>query len=174
MTSNKPVNTPDDMVGLKIRVPNAPLYLLFADALGANATPIAFAEVYLALQQGAVDAQENPLPTIKAKKFYEVQKYINLTQHIVNNLITVIGKPTWNKLSETDKKIFQEVLGEAAMKCSLEVQKLENELGPWFKQQGVTINKVDKKPFMDKIKPALTGPKATWTKETLEELQAIK
>ncbi|MCK4866614.1 MAG: TRAP transporter substrate-binding protein DctP, partial [Alphaproteobacteria bacterium] len=74
-TSNKPLNTPADMKDLKIRVPNAPLYMMFPKAVGANPTPLAFAEVYLALQQGVVDAQENPLPTIKAKKFYEVQKY---------------------------------------------------------------------------------------------------
>ena len=67
------------MAGLKIRVPNAPLYMMFPKAVGANPTPIAFAEVYLALQQGTVDAQENPLPTIQAKKFYEVQTYITLT-----------------------------------------------------------------------------------------------
>ncbi|RYF42017.1 MAG: ABC transporter substrate-binding protein, partial [Comamonadaceae bacterium] len=70
----RPVSKPEDMKGLKIRVPDAPAYLAFPKALGANATPIAFAEVYLALQNGTVDAQENPLPTIEAKKFFEVQK----------------------------------------------------------------------------------------------------
>jgi TRAP-type C4-dicarboxylate transport system substrate-binding protein len=65
------------MKGLKIRVPDAPAYLAFPKSLGANPTPIAFAEVYLALQNGTVDAQENPLPTIEAKKFYEVQKNIS-------------------------------------------------------------------------------------------------
>ena len=72
-TSNKALNRPEDMKGLKIRVPDAPLYTLFPHAVGANPTPIAFAEVYLALQNKTVDAQENPLPTIEAKKFYEVQ-----------------------------------------------------------------------------------------------------
>jgi TRAP-type C4-dicarboxylate transport system substrate-binding protein len=71
VTSKTPINTPEDMRGMKIRVPDAPLYVLFPNAVGANPTPIAFAEVYLALQQGTVDAQENPLPTIEAKKFYE-------------------------------------------------------------------------------------------------------
>ena len=72
----RPVAKPEDMKGLKIRVPDAPAYLAFPKSLGANPTPIAFAEVYLALQNGTVDAQENPLPTIEAKKFYEVQKNI--------------------------------------------------------------------------------------------------
>ena len=103
VTSNKPINKPEDMKGLKIRVPDAPLYTMFPRAVGANPTPIAFAEVYLALQNGTVDAQENPLPTIDAKKFYEVQKYIVLTGHITDALLTIVGGPTWNKLSDADK-----------------------------------------------------------------------
>ena len=81
------------MKGLKIRVPDAPAYLAFPKSLGANPTPIAFAEVYLALQNGTVDAQENPLPTIEAKKFFEVQKNISLTGHIVDSLLTVVSRP---------------------------------------------------------------------------------
>ena len=75
-------------------------------SLGANPTPIAFAEVYLALQNGTVDAQENPLPTIEAKKFYEVQKNISLTGHIVDSLLTIVSGQLWTKLSDADKKIF--------------------------------------------------------------------
>ena len=82
VTANKEIKKPEDMKGMKLRVPPAPLYLMFAKSVGANATPIAFAEVYLALQQGTVDGQENPLPTIMAKKFYEVQSHIMLTGHI--------------------------------------------------------------------------------------------
>jgi len=174
VTSNKPINSPADMKGLKIRVPNAPLYLLFTEAVGANAAPIAFAEVYLALQQGVVDAQENPLPTIKAKKFYEVQKYINLTQHIVNNLVTIIGAPLWKKLSDGEKKIFVEVMQEAAMKNSEEVRQQEDDLKPWFEEKGIAINQVDRKPFMAAVEPHLNGPKATWSKEDFARLQAIK
>ena len=87
------------MAGLKIRVPDAPLYKMFPEAVGANPTPIAFAEVYLALQTGTVDAQENPLPTIQAKKFYEVQKYIALTGHITDALLTIVSGQTWDSLS---------------------------------------------------------------------------
>lgn len=174
VTSNKPINSPADMKGLKIRVPNAPLYLMFTEAVGANAAPIAFAEVYLALQQGVVDAQENPLPTIKAKKFYEVQKYINMTQHIVNNLVTIIGAPLWKKLSDEEKAIFTEVMQAAAMKNSDEVRQQEDDLQPWFESKGVTINKVDRTPFMEAVKPHINGPKATWSKEDFEQLQAIQ
>jgi TRAP-type C4-dicarboxylate transport system substrate-binding protein len=80
------------MQGLKIRVPDVPAYLAMPRACGANTTPIAFAEVYLALQNGTVEAQENPLTTIEAKKFYEVQKNIVLTGHIVDHLNTVVSK----------------------------------------------------------------------------------
>ena len=98
-TANKALNTPADMKGMKLRVPQAPMYMMYARAVGANPTPIAFAEVYLALQNGTVDGQENPLPTIQAKKFYEVQSHINLTGHILDNLTTVIGSPLWKKLT---------------------------------------------------------------------------
>ena len=113
MTSNKAINKPEDMKGVKIRVPDAPLYTMFPRAVGANPTPIAFAEVYLALQNGTVDAQENPLPTIDAKKFYEVQKYIVLTGHITDALLSIVSSSTWNKLSDADKAIFDAVLKEA-------------------------------------------------------------
>ena len=82
------------MEGLKLRVPDAPLYVMYPKVVGANATPIAFAEVYLALQSKTVDAQENPLPTIEAKKFYEVQSHINLTGHITEMLLTIVGGQT--------------------------------------------------------------------------------
>ena len=83
-TSNRAFKACADMKGLKIRVPDVPAYLAYPRACGANTTPIAFAEVYLALQNGTVEAQENPLTTIEAKKFYEVQKHIVLTGHIVD------------------------------------------------------------------------------------------
>ncbi len=87
-TSNRPFTDCAGMKGLKMRVPDVPAYLALPKSCGANPTPIAFAEVYLALQNGTVDAQENPLTTIEAKKFYEVQKYIILTGHIVDSLAT--------------------------------------------------------------------------------------
>src|SRR3954471_23619660 len=90
VTSNKTISKPEDMKGLKIRVPDAPAYLAFPKALGANATPIAFAEVYLALQNGTVDAQENPLPTIEAKKFYGVKKTTSPTAHITNSPLPIV------------------------------------------------------------------------------------
>jgi hypothetical protein len=102
------------MKGLKIRVPDVPAYRATPESCGANPTPIAFAEVYLALQNGTVEAQENPLTTIEAKKFFEVQKHIMLTGHIVDGLTTQIAPHVWNKLTDAEKKIFTDVTQEAA------------------------------------------------------------
>ncbi len=110
VTANKEIKKPEDMKGMKLRVPPAPLFLMFTKSVGANATPIAFAEVYLALQQGTVDGQENPLPTIMAKKFYEVQSHIMLTGHITESLLMIVGSHVWTKLTDEEKKIFNEVL----------------------------------------------------------------
>lgn len=173
-TSNKPLNTPADMKNLKIRVPNSPLYMMFPKAVGANPTPLAFAEVYLALQQGVVDAQENPLPTIKAKKFYEVQKYINLTGHITDSILTIIGGPLWNRLSEGDRAVFIEVLHDSAAKVTQDTIDAENNLASWFEAQGVTVNRVDIKPFREATMKLHNGPDATWSKELYDRLQSIK
>jgi tripartite ATP-independent transporter DctP family solute receptor len=149
VTSNRPIAKPEDMKGLKIRVPDAPAYLAFPKLLGANATPIAFAEVYLALQNGTVEAQENPLPTIEAKKFYEVQKNISLTGHIVDSLLTVVSGQTWSKLSDADKKIFSDVLRESAEKSSREIAANEVRLVDEFKKRGINVITVDKNAFRE-------------------------
>ncbi|RZL85716.1 MAG: DctP family TRAP transporter solute-binding subunit, partial [Variovorax sp.] len=135
----RPVAKPEDMKGLKIRVPDAPAYLAFPKSLGANPTPIAFAEVYLALQSGTVDAQENPLPTIEAKKFYEVQKNISLTGHIVDSLLTIVSGQLWGKLSADEKKIFTEVMQEAAEKTGREIIASETRLTEDFKKKGNNV-----------------------------------
>jgi tripartite ATP-independent transporter DctP family solute receptor len=174
VTSNKPINTPEDMKGLKIRVPNAPLYMMFPKAVGANPTPIAFAEVYLALQQGTVDAQENPLPTIEAKKFYEVQSDINLTGHITDALLTIVGGPTWDSLPEEDRGTLVQVLEEATECATAQVQQKEQELAQFFRDQGVNVNEVDRAPFREATEKLHMGPDATWDQETYDRLQAIE
>lgn len=173
-TSNKPVNKPEDMKGLKIRVPDAPLYTMFPRAVGANPTPIAFAEVYLALQNGTVDAQENPLPTIDAKKFYEVQKYIALTGHITDALLTIVGGPTWGKLTDADKKVFDDVLKEASDRCTKEIVDVESKLVAEFEKRGKTVVRVDRKPFREAVMKLHNGPDATWTRDVYDKLQALK
>ena len=161
VTSNKPIVKPEDMKGLKIRVPDAPAYVAFPKALGANPTPIAFAEVYLALQNGTVEAQENPLPTIEAKKFYEVQKNISLTGHIVDSLLTVVSGQLWSKLSADEKKIFSDVMQEAAEKTGREIIASEARLVEEFKKKGKNVIVVDKNAFRAEVlkntKPADHG-----------------
>jgi tripartite ATP-independent transporter DctP family solute receptor len=174
MTANKQVLKPEDMKGLKIRVPDAPLFLMFPKAVGANATPIAFAEVYLALQNGTVDAQENPLPTIDAKKFYEVQKYIMLTGHITESLVTIVAGGVWAKLPEADRKIVSDVMWEASTRSTNDIVEAENALVTDFAKRGVSVVKVDRGPFIAAVQKAVTSPDAPWPKDLYDRVQAIK
>ena len=173
VTSKKPLLTPADMAQLKIRVPDAPLYKMFPEAVGANPTPIAFAEVYLALQQGVVDAQENPLPTIEAKKFYEPNPHINLTGHITDALLTIIGGPAQAKLSAADLATLKDVLREAAVKCTEDIIAKEAALVDGFRKLGVQVHEVDREAFRQATMPAHNGPAATWPKEIYDRLQAL-
>jgi TRAP-type C4-dicarboxylate transport system substrate-binding protein len=172
--ANKLVQKPEDMKGMKLRVPDAPLFTMFPRAVGANPTPIAFAEVYLALQNGTVDAQENPLPTIEAKKFYEVQKYIILTGHITESLVTIVGSGTWSKLSDAEKKIFGDVLWEASTRATGDIVQAENALVTDFEKRGKTVVKVDRSPFIQAVQKAVTAPDAPWPKELYERVEALK
>jgi tripartite ATP-independent transporter DctP family solute receptor len=150
-TANKPILDCAAMKGLKIRVPDVPIYRNTPEACGANATPIAFAEVYLALQNGTVEAQENPLPTIEAKKFYEVNKHIMLTGHIVDGLTTQVAPHLWTKLTDAEKKIFTDVALEAAARATAQIKKREAELMDEFKKKGVTIHQVNRQSFIDAV-----------------------
>jgi len=146
-TSNRAFATCAEMAGLKIRVPDVPAYLAMPRACGANPAPIAFAEVYLALQNGTVDAAESPLPTIEAKKFYEVQKYLVLTGHIAEQVNAVVSGSRWKTLSDADKAIFTEVLEQWAGRVGRQIATRETELLPFFKDKGLTIIDVDRGAF---------------------------
>jgi TRAP-type C4-dicarboxylate transport system substrate-binding protein len=143
-------------------------------ACGANPTPIAFAEVYLALQNGTVDAQENPLPTIEAKKFYEVQKNIILTGHILDSLVTQVGPHVWNKLSDADKKVFTEVMQEAAANATNDIKKREGELVEEFKKKGINVVSVNRDAFRDRIVKAVDMSSMGYDKKDWDRIQAIK
>lgn len=176
VTANKAITKPEDMKGMKLRVPPAPLYLMFAKSVGANATPIAFAEVYLALQQKTVDGQENPLPTIMAKKFYEVQTHVMLTGHIIESLLSIVGATTWSKLSDADKKVFEEVLAQAAAKASDEIRASEQKTADELRKLGKTVVQVDRAAFRNAAialhNDASAG--AGWSKAEYDALQALK
>ena len=173
-TSNKPIKTCADMKGLKIRVPDVPAYLAMPRACGANTAPIAFAEVYLALQNGTVEAQENPLTTIEAKKFFEVQKHIVLTGHIVDHLNTVVAKATWDKLSPEDRKVFTEIALQAAERTTKKIQADEVKLVQFFKDKGLTVSEVDKADFLANVQKNVTFEQFNYRKSDWERIQAVK
>ena len=173
-TSNKEIKTCADMQGLKIRVPDVPAYLAMPRACGANTTPIAFAEVYLALQNGTVEAQENPLTTIEAKKFYEVQKNIALTGHIVDHLNTLISKQLWTSLSDEDKQIFTEVMTEAAARATKTIVEREAALVEKFRADGIGVNEVDKADFEKNVIEKVSLDDFGYRKEDWEAIRAIQ
>ena len=176
VTANRRISKPEDMQGMKLRVPPAPLFLMFTKSVGANATPIAFAEVYLALQQGTVDGQENPLPTIMAKKFYEVQSHIVLTGHITESLVTVVGNHVWSKLTPDEQKIFQDVLKQAASNATDAIAASEKTLAGEFKKLGKTVVEPDREAFRKAAIPLHNDASAGagWTQAQYDELQALK
>ena len=174
LTANREINTPEDMDGLKIRVPNAPMYLLFPRSVNANATPIDFAEVYLALQQGVVDAQENPLPTILAKRFYEVQSHIMLTGHLMDSLIFQISDAAFQKLSAEDQEIFAAVFSEMAEGVTQAVADAEAELATRMTEEfGTTVVPVDREPFRAKMLPLLQEDGLPWSAEQIDMVRGL-
>lgn len=173
VTANEPLLTPDAFKGVKMRVVPVPIYAVFPDAVGANSTPVNFAELYLALQQGVVVAQENPLPTIQAKKFHEVQSDIMLTGHITDGYYTLIGGPTWSRLSQEDQEIFSAVLREAASGASADIIQSEKELAEWFRTQGINVHEVDRQPFIDIVTPIVQAGDWPWEPRQIDELLSL-
>ena len=162
------------MKGIKIRVPDVPSYRATPEACGANPTPIAFAEVYLALQNGTVDAQENPLTTIEAKKFYEVQKHIMLTGHIVDGLTTQVAPHVWSKLSDAEKKIFSDVALEAAARASAQIKKREGELVAEFQKKGLGVHVVNRQSFVDAVLKAKSVESMGFDRKDYDRIVAVK
>ena len=112
LTSNKPIRHPDDLEGFRLRAPGARIFQASAEALGASPMPIAFSEVYLALQQGIADGQENPVPVIKSMGFHEVQKCLNLTGHIQSSLQILVNERTWKRLNADQQKTLLDTIQE--------------------------------------------------------------
>ena len=120
LTSNRPIRHPDDLQGLIIRIPSIPAFITAWSALGAKTTPIAFSEVFTSLQQGVINAQENPLPLTKMLALYEVQEYVNLTSHVFGWTYPVIGEKQFQKMPPDRQQIFLE--------CAQEMQVFERKL----------------------------------------------
>ena len=173
-TSNKLFRNCDEMKGLKMRVPDSPAYTALPRACGANPTPIAFAEVYLALQNGTVDAQENPLPTIEAKKFYEVQKNIILTGHISDALLTVVSPNTLAKMTPAEQKLLADITQEAAVNATNDIRKREGELVEEFKKKGINVVTVDRNDFQQRVLKAITFESMKLDKKDWDRVVGIK
>ncbi len=154
-TSNnvRPIAKPEDLAGVKIRTPPDPMTVDIFKALGANPTPLAFSELYIALQQGVVDGQENPLMNIHSSKLFEVQKYISLTGHKYEATPLLASKMVFDTLSKADQKAVLEAAAEAG-KLNREMSaKADQELRSKMEDAGVKFNTVDPAPFVAKTKP---------------------
>ncbi len=156
--SKRPLVKVEDIAGLKIRVIPNPINLDWVKALGANPTPLAFPEVYAALEQKAIDGQENPLTVITANKLYEVQKHLALTRHVYNPQSVIISKKTWDALSGDEKKIFEEATLEAIKVQRAASRKQTAEAIDQLKKAGMQVTEFDaaeNKKLRDKMKPVI-------------------
>lgn len=153
--SVRPVNSPDDVKGLKIRVPPELAIKAAFDALGANTQTVAFQEVYLALANKTVDGQDNPIGTTFAAKFFEVQSHIALTKHIYASIMLAANPRAWqNKLNEQQRKIIVEEAAVAGAAARKGVRDREEEYLAQMQKAGVAITRPDVAPFRDKMGPA--------------------
>lgn len=170
LTSNRPIASPDDLDGLKMRVPNVPLFVGVWKALGAQPTPMAFSEVFTSLQNGTIDAQENPLALIKSANFNEVQKYVNKTEHVRSWIYLVISELTWSKLSDADKA----AVTEAAKRAQAYERELfledEGKLVQELQDKGMTFVDVDGAAFAAKAKDAVLANVSEEIRPTVEQL----
>ena len=152
--SKRPINAPDDVKGLKIRVPPEMQIGAAFQAMGAQTTVIAFPELYMALAQGVADGQDNPVSVIYFMKFYEVQKHLALTKHIYNNMIHTISAKTWAKLSPEQKTIFQEESKKAGAWMREQVESQEADLVSKMEKGGTQVTRPGLAPFRAAMTPA--------------------
>lgn len=152
-TANSPIRKPADLKGQRIRFPDSPIYLQAAKAIGANATPVAFEELYLALQQGIVDGQENPVSLIKAKSLNEVQDYVSLTDHQTGAQLVIVSSKTWNELSKKQQQALDKAVHQARAKDRQCIEQARKEtLDKWRQPGGIkVIDDVHRKAFQSKV-----------------------
>jgi tripartite ATP-independent transporter DctP family solute receptor len=150
-TKNRNVRAPADMAGLKLRVPEIPVYVAAFRALGAAPTPMAFPEVFTALQQGTIDGQENPLATINGNSFFDVQKYLVLTAHVRGNGWMVASERFWQSLAADDRKLLQQAVDDSAAFADEQIARQEGELRKTLQDKGMTVIEPDTKAFADVV-----------------------
>ena len=145
----KKITTPADMAGIKLRMPGGDAWQFLGRALGANPTPMAYAEVYTGLQTGAIDGQDNPLPNVQNMKFYEVMSQIVLTSHLVGFDLLTVNLKTWEGMGAAKQKAFQAAADKAIAWSTAEHLKQEAQLADTFKKQGLEIYTPDVKAFRE-------------------------
>lgn len=175
ITNNtRPINTPQDLKGLKIRVTPDKVRLATFEALGAQPAPLSFGELYSALQQGVFDAQENPLAIIFSSSFYEVQKYVSLTGHVWGAASLAISNSTWNKISAEDQKIVRKAALDWGQKQRDMVANAEEDLVGKLKDKGMQVNTVDKDLFIKAVDKVWDENSNTYGKELLDVLNSYR
>ncbi|MDI5984582.1 TRAP transporter substrate-binding protein [Halomonas sp. M4R5S39] len=173
LTSNRPIEHPDDLDGIRLRVPNVPLFVDTWEALGARPTPMAFSEVFTSLQQSTIEAQENPLSLIESASFDEVQDYVNLTGHVRSWIYVVIGKDKLESMPED----LQEVIFEAADTMQAHEAELfaedEERLRQDLEERGMEFVEVDIDAFTEKARPAVLDALDEEQRELFEAIQDL-
>ncbi len=176
LRTEKEVKTPADLAGVKLRMPGSDTWLFLGKALGANPLPVAFGEIYTALQTGAIDAQDNPLPTVRAAKFYEVTKQVVLTDHLVDAIFLSLAGSTWKKLDDKQKTAVTSA-AQAAVRFNNENRvKEEAELSDFFKAQGLKVYKPDVEAFRTQVQKTYLESELSkaWPKGMVDRVNAIK
>jgi tripartite ATP-independent transporter DctP family solute receptor len=151
-TGAKQVNLPEDLNGMKIRVPVSQFSISLFESLGAAPTSMQFSEVYTALQTKIVDAQENPLPILQTAKLYEVQKYCTLTNHMWDGFLFIASGKTWNRLPADMRKIAEDALNASGVKQREDIAKLSASLQVELEAKGMVFNRPDPAPFRELLK----------------------
>jgi len=172
LTSNRPIKSPDDLNGLKMRVPNVPLFVDVWKSLGASPGPMAFSEVFTSLQNGTIEAQENPLALIRSANFNEVQSHVNMTEHVRSWIYLTIAEGTWKKLSKADQANVMKAAAVAqAYERKLFLASLDEDR-KYLESKGMTFVEVDGAAFQAKAKEAVLKNVKPEIKEIVEGLFA--
>jgi TRAP-type transport system periplasmic protein len=170
------VKTPADLKGIKLRMPGSKDWLFLGNALGATATPLAFGEVYLGLKTGTIDGQDNPLPSVRAAKFYEVTKQIVMTSHLVDSLFIAIASKAFNALTPAQKQKVSAAAQAAALYNNDNNIKEESQLVEFFKKEGLQVTVPDVDAFHKSVQATYQASDyaQVWPKGLVERINATK
>ena len=170
------VKTPADLKGIKLRMPGSKEWLFLGEALGATATPLAFGEVYLGLKTGTIDGQDNPLPSVRAAKFYEVTKQIVLTSHLVDGIFIAISNKAWAAMSPAQKQKVTAAAQAASSYNNENRIKEEGQLVDFFKKEGLQVTTPDVDAFRKSVQATYQNSDyaKVWPKGLLERVNATK